>query len=535
MKRFDIYAHFTKVYLLYPHFTPALATIGYNQVLRYNKPMKKNSALSKAVMGLSIFLGVFILTAIFNFKLFLILVNVLWLTIFTLTVIFIVLGILTFLGRKKEANQIIDMFLEGSLTLIDIGNFIRETIKTFLELVVDFLMLVIPNLSYILAGALFVLILLIYKVVGVNNDVTIMTVSLAFGLTIVSGLLTLPKPQTNDIAKKPTKMALTMASFKRKFVDSFEVVIFVLFLTIDSTHLFFLPKELNVPIEAHLWGYDLMIRGIDVLHAFSFTVLLILLGIAIELFRQAIRLIAVAVNFYRNPKYIPFDPSDPKNVGESLLKKVVIKTVQVSKDDFLMFAAFTVFITFVFLLFPRLKLIALISASLAGLILDLAFRQRLVSQEKEDLLNRVFQKVVGNSIKGDEDEDVLDDSDEPEFLKPLDTQILLPMEEKSSAITAEGQEFSNDYGQKDKPEKYTIEKDAPKTKLSSASNSASIKSKAILKTEANAAKTSTHEPAVNEDASKQDDSENIHQSPDVSTEIEEESYYYEEEITIRFE
>ena len=70
------------------------------------------------------------------------------------------------------------------------------------------------------------------------------------------------------------------------------------------------------------------------------------------------------------------------------------KTVLVSKDDFLKFSAFTVFIIFVFLFFPRLKLLALISASVSGLIMDLAFTRRLTEEFKsEDIMSRIFQRL----------------------------------------------------------------------------------------------------------------------------------------------
>lgn len=365
--------------------------------------MRKRKLLTDIMIGLAMFVGGFAILAIVNFQAFLVIVNILWLTIFLITLIFIVLGVLTFLGRKEEASKIIDMVLEGSITLIDIVDFIKDIINTFVEIVTDFLMLLIPQLAYLFAVTIYLLVLVGYKFIGARMDVTVPTILLAFGITIISGLLTLPKAGARP--KPDTKLRRAIKKFRSRFVDSFEVVIFILFLTIDSTHLFFLPPQFNIPLEAEIGNYDLMVRGFDIMHDFEITVQIIVFALALELLRQIIKLMAVALNFYRNPTLISHTFDARKMRTSAIVKAVLNKTVQVSKDDFLMFASFTVFITAVFLLFPRLKLVALISASLAALLLDLIFRQRLVIEQKEDLLSRTFQRLVGNRVRSETPED----------------------------------------------------------------------------------------------------------------------------------
>ena len=318
-----------------------------------------------------------------------------WFLIIFATIVFSLLGILTFIGRKKRAEQIIDLFLEGSLTLIDIINFIRETIKSFFINIGNVLISLIPHLSFIIAGVIYLLVLMFFKFIGKYYDVTITTVILSFLITIVSGYLTLPKNRKVKLWPPPTKVEIAMVKFRKNFTDAFEAVILLLFLTIDSTSLYFLPNELNIPVTAAIGNYDLMVRSFMFTDHLTITIRIIVIAASLELLRRLIRIAAEARHFYNNPYLVSENESDTFGTLSEKLKAVMRKTVSVSKDDFLIFAAFTVFITFVFLFFPRLKLLALISASVAGLIMDLAFTIRLTEQNKEeDIMSRIFQKLA---------------------------------------------------------------------------------------------------------------------------------------------
>jgi len=319
----------------------------------------------------------------------------LWFLIIFVTIVFSLLGILTFIGRKKRAEQIIDLFLEGSLTLIDIINFIRETTISFFGNIGNVLISLIPYLSFIIAGAIYLLILMFFKFIGKYYDVTITTVVLSFLISIVGGYLTLPKNRKIKLWPPPTKVEIVMVKFKKNFTDAFEAVILLLFLTIDSTSLYFLPNELNIPVRAAIGNYDLMVRSFMFTDHLTITIRIIVIAASLELLRRLIRIAAEARHFYDNPHLISENENDTFGTLSEKLKAVMRKTVSVSKDDFLIFAAFTVFITFVFLFFPRLKLLALISASVAGLIMDLAFTIRLTEQNKaEDIMSRIFQKLA---------------------------------------------------------------------------------------------------------------------------------------------
>ena len=356
--------------------------------------MKKRGLLSKILIVIVAIVLAFLAIGIVNPQLFLILVNILCLLIFAVTLIFIILGILTFVGLKKEASRVIDMILEGSITFIELVDFVKDLVIAFRAMVIDTMLMIIPYMSYALAILIYVVVIFCFKLIGLNNDVTVATIILSFTITFIAGLMTLPRGHAVTINYKHPRLADVMKSFKKRFIDAFEVVILILFLTVDSTHLIFLPEELQVPINASLGEYDLMVRGIHLTDHFTVTMNTIILVVALELLRRTIRVVAVAKHYYHNPKLIHREYEFERPKEAELIKGVLRNTVNDSKDNFLMFAAFTVFITFVFLFFPRLKLIALISASVAGLILDIFYTQRLVLAEKDDLLSRVFKKIV---------------------------------------------------------------------------------------------------------------------------------------------
>jgi hypothetical protein len=340
-----------------------------------------NKKISSLLISLLIILGTFAYVGLTNSHLFLIILNALWLILLLVVILFVFLGILTVIGLKKEAGKIIDLILEGSITIIEVIDFIKSLIEAFKQTIISAIIIFIPYASYFLAAFTYFFVLIFYKWIGAFYDVTILTIVITLVLTVIAGILNLPKdPRT---AKQTLVWgAEAIQKFKRNFSDAFEIAIFVLFLTIDSTNLIFLPKELRVNLKATVGEYDLMTRSFVFTDHLRITITLIIIGIGIELLRNIIRLITAAVMHYR----------EAHSQGASA-KTSIRHTVTEAKDDFLMFSAFTTIMMVVFLVFPRLKLVALVTASLSNLILDVILPQRLTMQKREDLIARVFTKL----------------------------------------------------------------------------------------------------------------------------------------------
>lgn len=352
--------------------------------------MKTKSLLQKVlIIGLAI-VGILLLLLLINPHVFLIVINVIWMLVFVVTLLFVLVGVLTFIGRKDEASRIIDLFVEGSITFIDIAKFFKDLWSTFKQILVETAAILIPKMSYGVAVVIYLAIISFYKLIGIYVDVTIPTIILTFVITALAAIITLPRFQASMELEKG-KLGNAFDEFKNKLIDSFEVVIFILFLTIDATYLFFLPKNLNVPIHAEIGNYDLMIRSIASSDHLLLTINLIIIGVALELIRKIFKLTVIGTKYYKNPNLIS-ENYEPMGSAD-LLKRTIRKTMAESKEEFLSFAAFTVFITFVFLFFPRLKLLALIAASFTGLVFDILFTERFTTQGRDDLLARLFRRI----------------------------------------------------------------------------------------------------------------------------------------------
>jgi len=356
--------------------------------------MNIHKALKKAVAGIAIFVIFMLILAIFKTSWFFAIINFFWFIIFISAITIVVLGTLTFVGKKDEAKAIINMFLQGSITAIDFVNFINMLWKTFIQMAREAMLITIPYLGVFFALASYLVILSLFKFIGQHIDATIPTILLTVLLTFFVGTLTL-KTQSNRTARLSLDMQNSLKRFKSVFIDSLEVVILLLFLTIDSTRLFFLPPSLNTKISAQVGNYDLMVPSFVITDHFGITIKLIAVAIMLELLRRLLRTTAV---FRKN--YIALGTTDEKDttvddtINVARTKVALKQTVAEISDDFLMFAAFTLFTVLVFIAFPRLKLVTLVSASSAALLLDIVFRSRLTSQGANDLLSRIFKKLL---------------------------------------------------------------------------------------------------------------------------------------------
>jgi hypothetical protein len=360
--------------------------------------MTKNRLLKKAITGLFGFIVLMILLAIFKTNWFFAIINIFWFLIFVSALTVIVLGTLTFIGKKQEAKSIINMFLQGSMTAIDLVNFLSLLWKTFVQTAKEAFLFILPYFGIIFAGLIYIVIIYIFKFIGKYFDATVPTILLTVFVTFVAGLLTLRR-STERTLRFSIELRESLSRLKRTFIDSFEVIIFLLFLTIDSTSLFFLPDELNIPVRAKLGSYDLMVPSFVVTDHFGTTLKIIAIVVMLELLRRLLRLAAIFRKYYVQAGAVIDANVDAEQHKERELNPITMKqalkqTVAEVSDDFLMFATFTLFTVLVFIAFPRLKLLTLITASASALLLDLLFRSRLTAQSTDDLLSRIFRKIL---------------------------------------------------------------------------------------------------------------------------------------------
>ena len=309
-------------------------------------------------------------------------VNFFWIMMLIAVAIFLVLGILVIVGLKEEVSSFLDVVLEGSLTILDAIDFIKKLYQQFILVLKDFVYFITPILAVWVAAILYLFILVLYKGVGRENDVTLMTAVITIAMVVAVSVLNRPTAEQPAIN---TWFQSVRKRFKDYFSDAFEVVIFIFFLTMDSVNLFFLPKELNIPLEAQVGNYDLMLRGANVTNQLTVTVVLVTVAISLEIIRNIIRIIAMAFNYYHS-----LSKTEHRNVR---IKEAIRMSFGDAKDDLLKFITFTTVLILVFLLFPRLKLYAMVVASLAGLFMDFFIPGRLKMREGNDLLSRILNRI----------------------------------------------------------------------------------------------------------------------------------------------
>ena len=310
--------------------------------------------------------------------------NIIWLVLITFVIIFFVLGFLVIIGMKSEAGRVLDAFLEGSLKLIDFLELVRKLWHKFVQLLKDFLLFAAPFFAYVASLIVYVLLIIIYKSVGRTQDVTILTIILTAGSIVAFGLISKPRKEVEELVWKKH----FAKKFRMGFVDGLEVILFLFFLTMDSTDLFFLPANLNIPLIAEWKGYDLMIRSYVYADHMNITLNLILVSIIIEIVRNMIRIFAVARQYYLEYTHSALSEEDRSIMY--ILKNSIRKSFADAKDDLIKFVSFNTVLFAAFLLFPRLKLLTLAVASITNLIMDLIFRVRLTSKKGTDLISRTL-------------------------------------------------------------------------------------------------------------------------------------------------
>jgi len=329
-----------------------------------------------------------VLISVFASDVFLVVINIIWLVLFGLVVIFFLLGALVMLGAKKEASRLISIMLEGSLSLIDLADFAKEFLKKFRAYFHEFVLYITPILSYLVATLLYLLLLFVFKYYGKDHDVAIFTMIFTAIATLVIGIYNRPRKKK----KANAWIDKVQLRFNKVFRDALEVVLFIFFLTMDSSNLFFLSDELNVELHANISDYDMMIRGFTLDDSLRITLTIVMLSIVIETVRNIIKLTYNAVKNYKLAvEYL--EEKDREYRTADVIKLALRESVRSSMDEVLKFVTFTTALVAVFLLFPRLKLVAMVTASISALLLDLLIVDRLKIERGDDLISRILVKL----------------------------------------------------------------------------------------------------------------------------------------------
>ena len=353
-----------------------------------NNKDQSNSAFFRFLSSIVGILAFFIILNILAPTFVSVLLNFLWILLLIIVVIFFALGALVIFGMRKEVGHILDVLLEGSLSILDLIDLIKRIWSQFIDTLREFLVFSAPVYAYMVGTIIYILLLILYKTVGKTTDVTVLTIIITVVLVAFVGILNKPGETSVDMFNWRSRFR---KSFKSAFADASEVIIFVFFLTMDSTKLFFLPADLNVELHAKILDYDLMTRSFVYSDHFQLTISIIIAAITVEIIRNVLKLVAVSRKYYvENLQSLEFRNKATK---VELVKRSIRQGFADSKDDVVKFITFTTVLFGVFMFFPRLKLITLVLASFTSLVLDLIILSRLTSPRGNDLITRILSKV----------------------------------------------------------------------------------------------------------------------------------------------
>jgi hypothetical protein len=347
-----------------------------------------NSPAFKILTSIVGVAGLFIALSILFPKVMSVFFNIVGLLLFVTVAIFFTLGILVIIGLRKEANKILDILMEGSLSFVDFLAFLKLVWMRFLELLREFVLYATPVIAYVLTLVLYTILIYIYKSYGKTHDIAVFTIALTAGLVIIMGLINKPSTKVPDLSVWTNRVK---KAFRDSFIDALEVLLFVFFLTMDSTDLFFLPPDLNIELKAKLGIYDLMKRSFVNDGMLFITLNLIVFTITVEIVRNLLRIIALARKHYSQDLLLFSDGLIASR--STRIKSAVRKSFSGMKNDLVKFITFNTVLFAVFLVFPRLKILTLAVASLSSLILDIMLIDRLFVKGGNDLISRILAKI----------------------------------------------------------------------------------------------------------------------------------------------
>ncbi|MCA9382910.1 hypothetical protein KC909_00955 [Candidatus Dojkabacteria bacterium] len=342
-----------------------------------------------AVFALVAVIALLVFLATFAPSVFLVIINIIWLFLLGIVVIFLLLGVLVMVGLKEEAQNLINVMLEGSLNLIEVADFFKEALNTFQRYLKELFLFIMPIFAFSVGTLLYLALLIAYKSYGREHDVFWFTVVITIVMIFAVSVFNRPKKPDN---KPKNWIKEAQEKFTKSFKDSLEIIIFIFFLTIDRTDLFFLPAELNIELHAQVGDYNLMKPGITIDSNIGITISLVMAAIMIEIIRNIIRLSYQAYINYKIATKI-LDERNKDYRTADVIKLALRQSVKTSQDELMKFITFTTILISVFLLFPRLKLLTVGLASLTSLFMDFIISGRLKMEKGDDLISRIISKV----------------------------------------------------------------------------------------------------------------------------------------------
>jgi len=93
-------------------------------------------------------------------------IDAFWFFMFSLVLIFLILGVLIMIGLKEQVRQIVDIFVEGTLSIVDIMNFLKMALKFILEILKQVAEFLVPIFAFLLGAAIYFGLIYLYKWVG---------------------------------------------------------------------------------------------------------------------------------------------------------------------------------------------------------------------------------------------------------------------------------------------------------------------------------------------------------------------------------
>lgn len=305
-----------------------------------------------------------------------------------LLAIFILLGVAVIIGMRSEVGLIIDHLFAGTIKLIEIVELLAKTWSRFLQLLKDLLVLISPAIAGVTGLIGYVILLTLYKYVGTQGSVTLLTV----GLTALLSLLPLIVWQPHlhkDSFHAQTFWVEWRSKMSLYLLNAYEIMLFVFFLTLDWREPFFLPKSLWGHVEATLGGVDLMIRGFNFHETFIFTLWLAGIAVLLAVLRQIFRIVLRALRMQK-----VLNGRGAAAHLESFRDRLKI-SLNESSDEIVQFVGYTTLVLLVFFMFPRLKLLSLVVFSATTLLWDIFHPDRFfIERKNKDLLTLAAEKIL---------------------------------------------------------------------------------------------------------------------------------------------
>lgn len=299
---------------------------------------------------------------------------------------FTLLGVLVLVGLRAEVGRLLRGLFEGTLRIIDVVDIFRRVVERLTSLLKSLLNFLSPTIALGLATVAYYYLMLLYKTVGRNHDVTVLTVVLTVLLVSVLSLF------GGFSGGQSESMGFWKAWFKNMHIylfNSLEIMVFIFFLTVDWETPFFLSSDLWGPVSARVGNFDLMERGVNIRSGAFFTLWLAGLAVVLEVLRRFLRILAGAVSRYRKVFYVS---------GGRLFrfKRALVTSFNDNLDSIVKFLGFTTVVTLAFFLFPRLKLLSLVLFSLTSLVWDILLPRRMAaSVSGEDFFSSLVVKTFG--------------------------------------------------------------------------------------------------------------------------------------------